>query len=244
MVLRLFQSHGLLGFSVPEQWLMVDGGSRAYRDRLIAPFRGSIQLGRPVVRIIRNGPGRGVIVMTAEGATHTFDQVIVTTQADQALRLLVNPTPDESRLLCEFRYEPCTATLHTDESLLPRTPLARAARNFQLTRDSVGRLSSSTHYRMNELQGVSDREDYIVSINRPDAIDPTKIVERIHFAHPLFTPESVRAQIELPKLNEQARGRTETYFAGAYFRDGLHEDAVMSAAQVSGLLLGRDAWAA
>lgn len=243
-LLRLLQSHGLLGLRSPDQWLTVAGGAREYRERLIAPFRGSIQLGRPVVRIIRNGLKRGVIVMTADGSTHTFDQVIVATQADQALRLLVNPTPDEARLLCEFRYEPATATLHTDESVLPRTPLARAARNYQLTRDPAGRLSSSTHYRMNELQGVPDREDFIVSINRPDAIDPTKIIESIHFAHPLFGLESIHAQTDLPKLNEQARGRTETYFAGAYFRHGLHEDAVMSTAQLSGLLLDRDPWAA
>lgn len=243
-LLRFFHNHGFLGLHTQHQWLTVDGGSREYRDRLIAPFRGSIQLGRPAVRIIRNGPGRGVTVMTGDGATHLFDQVIVATHADQALRLLVNPTPDEVRLLGEFKYQANVATLHTDVSVLPRTPLARAAWNYQLARDPAGRISPATHYWMNRLQGVSDRENYIVSINRPDLIDAAKIIKRFDYAHPLFNLGAVRAQHELPALNERARGRTETYFAGGYFRYGFHEDAFMSAVQLAELLLARDPWTA
>jgi uncharacterized protein len=243
-LLRFFHNHGFLGLNTQHQWMTVDGGSRQYRDRLIAPFRGSIQLGRAAVRVIRNGPGRGVTVMTADGAPHAFDRVIVATHADQALRLLVNPTPDEVRLLGEFKYLANVATLHTDASVLPKTPRARAAWNYQLTRDSSGRLSPATHYWMNELQGVSDRENYFVTINRPDAIDSGKVIKRIDYTHPLFSLGAVRAQRELPKLNEQARGRTETYFAGSYFRYGFHEDAFMSAVQLSELLLERDPWTA
>jgi uncharacterized protein len=243
-LLRFFHNHGFLGLNTQHQWMTVDGGSRQYRDRLIAPFRGSIQLGRAAARIIRNGPGRGVTVMTADGAPHTYDRVIVATHADQALRLLVNPTPDEVRLLGEFKYQANVATLHTDASVLPKAPRARAAWNYQLTRDPSGRLSPATHYWMNELQGVSDRENYFVTINRPDAIDSGKVIKRIDYTHPLFSLGAVRAQRELPKLNEQARGRTETYFAGSYFRYGFHEDAFMSAVQLSELLLERDPWTA
>ncbi|MFA6961364.1 MAG: FAD-dependent oxidoreductase [Opitutaceae bacterium] len=241
-LLRFFHNHGFLGLNTQHQWLTVDGGSQEYRKRLIEPFRSSIQLGRAAVRIIRNGPGRGLTVMTADGSTHAFDQVIVATHADQALRLLVNPTADEDRLLGEFKYQANVATLHTDASVLPKVPLARAAWNYQLSRDSAGRLSPATHYWMNALQGVSNRENYFVSINRPDAIAPDKIIRRIDYTHPLFNLGAVRAQAELPKLNEQARGRTETYFAGSYFRHGFHEDAFMSAVQLSELLLGRDPW--
>jgi uncharacterized protein len=243
-LLRFFHNHGFLGLHTQHQWLTVDGGSREYRDRLIAPFRGAIQLGRAAVRIVRNGAGRGVTVMTSDGVAHAFDQVIVATHADQALRLLVNPTSDEVRLLAEFKYQANVAILHTDTSVLPRAPLARAAWNYQLHRDASGRISPATHYWMNKLQGVSDRENYVVSINRPDAIDTTKIIKRIDYAHPLFSLGAVRAQCELPKLNVQARGRTETYFAGSYFRYGFHEDAFMSAVQLSELLLVRDPWAA
>lgn len=243
-LLRFFHNHGFLGLNTQHQWLTVDGGSREYRERLIAPFRGAIQTSRAAVRVIRNGPERPVTVMTADGAAQSFDRVIVATHADQALRLLVNPTPDEVRLLGEFKYQANTATLHTDSSVLPRAPLARAAWNYQLTRDKLGRLSPATHYWMNALQGVSDREQYFVTINRPETIDEAKVIKRIDYTHPLFSLGAVRAQVELPKLNEQARGRTETYFAGSYFRYGFHEDAFMSAVQLSELLLGRDPWTA
>lgn len=241
-LLRFFHNHGFLGLHTQHQWLTVDGGSREYRERLVEPFRGAIQLGRAAVRIIRNGSNRGITVITADGGALPFDQVIVATHADQALRLLVNPTPDEIRLLAEFKYQANVATLHTDASVLPRTPLARAAWNYQLTRDASGRISPATHYWMNQLQGVSDRETYIVSINRPEDIDPSKVIKRIDYTHPLFSLGAIHAQKELPNLNQCARGRSETYFAGSYFRYGFHEDAFMSAVQLSELLLGRDPW--
>ena len=245
-LLRFFHNHGFLGLHTQHQWFTVDGGSREYRERLIAPWRNFIQTGRPAVRIIRNprGAGGGVTVMTAAGASHAFDKVIVATHGDQALRLLVNPTADESRLLGEFQYQANVATLHTDASVLPRTPLARAAWNYQLALGPDGRISPATHYWMNELQGVSDRENYFVSINRPDDIDPDKVIRRIDYAHPLFSLGAIRAQTELPKLNADARGRTETYFAGSYFRYGFHEDAFMSGVNLSELLLDRDPWTA
>jgi predicted NAD/FAD-binding protein len=96
---------------------------------------------------------------------------------------------------------------------------------------------------MNSLQGVSDRETYLVSINGAEAIDPSKVIKRIPYDHPLFSLGALRAQAELPGLNAAARGTTETYFAGSYFRYGFHEDAFMSAVQLSGLLLDRDPWA-
>jgi predicted NAD/FAD-binding protein len=243
-LLRFFHNHGFLGLHTQHQWFTVDGGSREYRERLIAPFRHTIQLNRAAARVIRQ-PGRpGVTVITADHVAHDFDQVIVATHADQALRLLAQPTPDESRLLSEFKYQANTATLHTDASLLPRAPLARAAWNYHLTRDAEGRVCPATHYWMNRLQGVSDRETYLVSINRPDLIEPAKVIKRIDYTHPLFNQGAVHAQTELPKLNEQARGGTETYFAGSYFRHGFHEDAFMSAVTLSELLLDRDPWTA
>jgi len=242
-LLRFFHNHGFLGLNTQHQWLTVDGGSRQYRDRLIAPFRDRIQLNRPVVGLTRR-PGAGVTVHTADHAHHHFDQVIVATHADQALQLLADATPDETRLLAEFKYQANVATLHTDTSVLPRAPLARAAWNYQLARDDAGRLSPATHYDMNALQGVSTREHYFVTINRPEAIAPDKVIRRIDYTHPLFNLGAVRAQRELPRLNAQGRGGTETFFAGSYFRYGFHEDAFLSAVQLSELLLGRDPWTA
>jgi predicted NAD/FAD-binding protein len=97
---------------------------------------------------------------------------------------------------------------------------------------------------MNSLQGVSDRENYFVSINRPEAIAPDRVLRRINYEHPLFSLGAVRAQAEIPALNASALGNTETFFAGAWQRYGFHEDGLLSAVRLSELLLGRDPWQA
>jgi predicted NAD/FAD-binding protein len=243
-LLRFFHNHGFLGLQTQHQWLTVDGGSREYRERLIAPFRSSIQVGLGATRIRRLGASLGVELTTTDGALRRFDRVILATHADQALRLLADPTPDEARLLGAFAYQANVVTLHTDASVLPRAPLARASWNYQLSRDATGRIVPATHYWMNSLQGVSDRENYFVTVNRPESIDPARVVRRIDYTHPLFDLAALRAQRELPRLNERARGATDTFFAGSYFRYGFHEDAFLSAFQLAGFLLGRDPWLA
>ena len=244
--LRLLHTRGLLGRPAPRAWLIPDGGARDCARRLIAPWRGLIQIERPVARVIRNprNAGGGVTVMTADGATHLFDKVVLATRADHALRLLVNPTPDEARLLGEFKYHASPVTLHTDASVLPRRPLARAVCNHHLSPGPDGHPAPATHFWMNALQDAPDGEPRIVSVGRPDLVDPARVILRLERARPLFTLGTLRAQIELPRLNEQARGRTETYFAGSYFRHGFHEDALQSAAQLGELLLERDPWTA
>ena len=116
--------------------------------------------------------------------------------------------------------------------------------NYELNHDADGRRSTATHYWMNSLQGVSDRVNYFVSINRPEAVAPGKVLRRIAYEHPLFSLGAVRAQEEIPALNAAARGSSETYFAGAWQRYGFHEDGLLSAVRLCELLLGRDPWAA
>jgi predicted NAD/FAD-binding protein len=242
-LLRFFHNHGFLGLDTQHPWWTVDGGSREYVRRLVAPFADRLRLGCAVSRVVRHGPGRGVTVFTADGAAHAFDRAVVAAHADDALRLLVNPTADETRLLGAFKYQANVATLHTDASVMPRARLAWASWVYQVSRDRAGRITPATHYWMNRLQGVSDRERYFVSINRPEQIDPAKVIKTIDYTHPLFDLGALAAQGELPALNAAARGGTETYFAGSYFRYGFHEDAFLSAVQLSQLLLGRDPWA-
>ncbi len=241
-LLRFFHNHGFLGLHTQHPWWTVDGGAREYVKRLTAPWRDRIRTGDRITRLVRSP--QGVTVMTASGVAHRFDRVIVATHGDQALRLLVNPTADEARLLGEFHYQANTATLHTDVSVMPRTRRAWSSWNYQLARDEAGKITPATHYWMNSLQGVSDREQYFVSINRPDLIDPAKVIRTIPCDHPLFSLGAVHAQAELPALNASARDGTQTFFAGSYFRHGFHEDAFMSAVQLSTLLLGRDPWIA
>ena len=113
---------------------------------------------------------------------------------------------------------------------------------YDTERDPSCPVSTATHYWMNSLQGVSDRENYFVTINRPESIAAERVLRRIHYEHPLFSLGAVRAQAEIPALNESAVGNTETFFAGAWQRFGFHEDGLLSAVQVSQLLLGRSPW--
>jgi predicted NAD/FAD-binding protein len=239
-LLRFFHNHGFLGLHTQHPWWTVDGGSRVYVQKLTAPFRDRIRLRQAATRVVRS-PG-GVKVMTAHGDGGTFDHVILACHGDQSLRLLAQPTHAEARLLAEFRYYPNVATVHTDRSVMPRTRLAWSSWNYELNRDARGAVSTATHYWMNSLQGVSDRQDYFVSINRPEAIAPERVLRRIDYEHPLFTLGAMRAQAEIPTLNTAARGMTETYFAGAWQRFGFHEDGLLSAVRLSEQLLGRDPW--
>ncbi len=241
-LLRFFHNHGFLGMHTQHQWWTVDGGAQEYVRRLTAPWAGSIRRNTRVVRVAR-GPG-GVLITTADGAVQRFDQVIFATHGHEALALLADATADETRLLREFRYQPNVATLHTDAAVMPRTKLAWSAWNYSLARDAAGRLRPMTIYWMNRLQGVSDRENYFVSINRPEAIAPDRVLRTIHYEHPLFTLEAIRAQAEIPRLNQSANGSTETYFCGAWTRYGFHEDGFLSAVNLARQFLGRDPWSA
>jgi predicted NAD/FAD-binding protein len=242
-LLRFFHNHGFLGLHTQHQWWTVKGGAKTYVEKISAPWRDRLRLGSAATRIIRIPQG-GITVMTSAGTAQQFDQVILACHGDQALRLLDHPTADEARLLGEFKYQPNVATLHTDTRVMPRTPLAWSSWNYEINRDPAGRISTATHYWMNSLQGVSNRENYFVTINRPEAIDPEKVLRRIAYEHPLFSLGAVRAQAELPALNAAARGTTGTFFAGAWQRYGFHEDGLLSAYNLSTQLLGRDPWPA
>lgn len=239
-LLRFFHNHGFLGLHTQHPWFTVDGGAKTYVEKLTAPWRHRIQLREAARRIVRTASG--VAVTTSSGEVRVFDKVILACHGDQARHLLAAPTFDEDRLLAEFHYQPNVATVHTDPRVMPRRRLAWSSWNYEINRSAQGAISTATHYWMNSLQGVSDRENYFVTINRPDAIAPDRVLRRIHYEHPLFSLGAVRAQAELPALNEAAQGNTETYFAGAWQRFGFHEDGLLSAVRLSGLLLGRDPW--
>jgi predicted NAD/FAD-binding protein len=241
-LLRFFHNHGFLGLDTQHPWYTVTGGAKAYVDRLSAPWRDRIRIGDGAARVSR--AGGGVRVGLRSGQELVFDKVILACHADQALALLSDPRPEESRLLGEFKYQRNVATLHTDSSVMPRTRLAWASWNYEIAQAGPGDSSTATHYWMNSLQGVSESQDYFVSINRPGAIEPARVIRTINYEHPLFNLGALRAQGGLPGLNEVSGAATGTYFAGSYFRYGFHEDAFLSAVRLSEALLGRDPWAA
>jgi uncharacterized protein len=239
-LLRFFHNHGFLGLNTQHQWWTVEGGARQYVLRLTAPWRQHIQVGIGAAKVEREF-GQ-VLVTTTDGRRLRFDEVIFATHADQALALIADPTETERQVLGCFHYQHNAATLHTDESVMPQTRRAWASWNYETALGREGALDPATHYWMNRLQGVSERENYFVSINRAEHIAPEKVLRRMAYQHPLFDLGAIHAQRLLPQLNLDAAGSTETYFAGSYFRYGFHEDAFKSAVDLSSQLLGGDPW--
>lgn len=239
-LLRFFREHGLLRLRTPRFWSMVSEESTGCPARLAAAWRDRLRGDEHATRIVRTP--RGVTVMTDRGVSQSFDHVILATRADHALRLLVNPTPDETRLLGEFQYQRSTVTRHTDASVMPRTRRAWAPWNCHVHRDAEGRLACATHRWLNPSSLRDNGTPTFVSTNASGPIDPAKVISTATREQPLFTVGTARAQTELFELNTHARGRTETYFTGHYFGCNSPEAELRSAVQLAGLLLDRDPW--
>ena len=239
-LLRFFHNHGFLGLHTQHPWLTVDGGAKQYVDKLLTPLRAQnrVRLNAKVTTVRRTTDA--VAVTTADGRTEHFDRVILAAHADQSLALLADANATERRLLGAFRYQPNLATVHTDASVMPRTRLAWSSWNYRVERTADGREVPSTIYWMNSLQGVSDRENYFVSINGAEHIAPDKVLRRIEYHHPLFNLAATQAQAELPSLNTRPANRV--FFAGSYFRYGFHEDAFSSALDCSRAVSGERIW--
>lgn len=236
-LVRFFHNHGFLGLHTQLQWRTVVGGSWNYRDRLIAPFRDRIHVGRGAVKVAR--AGSGVEVHASDGTRENYDAVILACHADEALALLGSEATVEERSLLEhFRYQANTALLHTDERVMPKARRAWASWNYRLEYDRMGGLTPSTVYYMNSLQQVSDRRNYFISINDPGNVDNAKVLRRIEYTHPIYSLDAMEAQKRLSTLNENGR----VYFCGSYFNYGFHEDAFTSAIRLCERLTGEKTW--
>jgi predicted NAD/FAD-binding protein len=170
-----------------------------------------------------------------------FDKAILACHGDQALELLGDPTDLEARLLREFKYQPNTATVHTDTAFMPKTRRCWASWNYRIDAGPGGESIPTTHYWMNRLQGVSDRENYFVSLNCHERVSPEKILRRIEYEHPLFNLAAIRAQKELPALNHLSVDQT-TYYAGAWFKYGFHEDGFTSGLECARAIRREPIW--
>jgi predicted NAD/FAD-binding protein len=221
-IAEFFANHGMLGFRDRPRWSTVVGGSARYVEALTAPFGERIRLRTPVSSITRDD-GHVEIVAAGSGA-ESYDQVIIATHCDQALCMLGDASERERALLGSIAYQPNEAVLHTDSTLLPRRRAARSAWNFHLLREPKA-LSTVTYY-MNHLQRLAAEEDFCVTLNHTEAIDPAKIIRTIRYAHPMYTPSGVAAQSEHATISGLA-GRT--HYCGAYWGWGFHEDGVVSA---------------
>ena len=219
-LVRFFDNHGLLQLQDRPIWRVIKGGSREYVAKLVAGHRDRIRLDTPVRRVIRHATG--VEIVTDRHGKEWYDAVFLACHSDQALALLNEPTTAEREVLGAIRYQDNEAVLHTDASVLPKRRRAWAAWNYHIPRDPHRHVAVT--YNMNMLQNLDSDEQYCVTLNNDRDIDPGKVIRRIQYQHPVFSRESVVAQLRQVELNTE-----RTFFCGAYWRNGFHEDGVVSA---------------
>lgn len=220
---QFMANHQMLQMTGRAPWRVVSGGSARYVDALRARWRVHERLECPVQSVERMP--WGARVHSAAGV-EGFDEVILACHSDQALALLRDADPIERDVLGAIRYQANEAVLHTDASLLPRNRKAWAAWNAHVPRDPAAPCTVS--YCMNQLQGLPGSTPLVVTLNRSEAIDPGKVLRTLHYAHPVHDHAAVRAQQRWAEL----QGRRHTWFAGAYWGWGFHEDGIRSARRV------------
>ncbi|MBL6763626.1 MAG: FAD-dependent oxidoreductase [Verrucomicrobiae bacterium] len=224
-LIRFFHNHGFLGLNTQHPWLTLKGGARTYVSKLLGKTGTTEKIRERVLKVVRHG--RSVEVVT-DGGSRSFDRVVMAAHADQSLAMLDRPDVLEEALLSKFRFLQNRATLHSDPSFMPQKKLAWSSWNYRLRVDRDGGLRPMTVYWMNRLQGVSDKQDYFVSINGENEIPKEHVVKSIDYEHPLFDLETIRAQERLQELNHR-EGDRRVFFCGAWFRYGFHEDGFASA---------------
>lgn len=223
--LQFFLNHGLLSLKDRPRWRTITGGSVNYVKRLVEPFRETIRLQTPVTRIRRDD--QGVEVSTPAGPPERFDKIVLACHADQALAMLESPTELERDIVGSFPYAPNDVVLHSDPSVMPRRKKAWASWNYLRS----GRLDQpvALTYDMNRLQGLPGDEPFLVTLNRPDDPASSLVHGRFTYDHPQFDTRGMQQQLRHDELN----GLNNTFYCGAYWGYGFHEDGVASALRVA-----------
>ncbi len=223
-LVQFMANHQMLQASDRPQWRVVRGGSSAYVHALRDRWGVRERPNTPVSKVVRGHDG---VAVFTDASVEGFDQIVLACHSDQALRLLSDASDAERSILGDMPYQTNDTVLHTDASLLPRRRKAWAAWNAAIPRDPTEVCTVS--YCMNLLQGIDSPEPFIVTLNRTDAIDPAKILRRMHYEHPVYSHASVAAQARKAEIQGQRR----TWFAGAYWGWGFHEDGMRSATEVA-----------
>ncbi len=220
LFVQFFMNHGLLSITDRPVWRVIKGGSRSYVERLVAPFADRIRLNSPVLGVTR--ADAHVDVHLGDGSER-FDALFLACHSDQSLQMLSDATAAEREVLSAVPYQANEAVLHTDTRLLPKRRLAWAAWNYMMPGGPGGKVSLT--YNMNILQGLDTPETLCVTLNDAGRIDPAKVIASMTYHHPLFVPEGVAAQ----RRHREINGTRHTYYCGAWWRNGFHEDGVVSA---------------
>ncbi len=224
-LLRFFDNHGMLGIDTHPQWKTIRGGSNEYIAPITRPYRERIRTGVEISGVRRDASG---VTVTVRGeAGERFDEVVFACHGDQVLPMLEDATDAEREIMGRFRNTLNVVTLHTDSSLLPQRPAARASWNYNLDLNGPGTVAVT--YHMNRLQDLKADREYCVTLNGGAAIDESKVLRRIEYEHPLYNRDAIRAQQRWGEIS----GLHHTHYCGAYWFYGFHEDGLLSALRVA-----------
>ena len=224
--IRFFENHGFLQILDRPKWWVIKGGSNQYVRKIITDFKDRVRLSTPVNKIKREGNIVTIRHGKKQPLEENFDAVVLATHSDQSLKLLDKPTVKEKEILGALPYQKNDALLHYDDSILPKRRLAWSSWNYFLDNDIYEPIVLT--YNMNILQGLNASRTFCVTLNNTDSIDENKIIKQLSYEHPLFTIEGIEAQ----KRKHEISGVNNTYYCGAYWRNGFHEDGVVSALDV------------
>jgi predicted NAD/FAD-binding protein len=225
LLVEFFDNHGMLTLRGRPRWRVVRGGSARYVEALTRPFADRIRLGARVSEIRR---GEDHVTVRAYGQqAERFDHVVIASHSDEALTMLTDASQREREILAAIPYQRNEAVLHTDVALLPRRRRAWASWNYHLLDDPQPR--ATVTYHMNRLQSLSSHHQFLVTLNRSEAIEPARVIRRFDYSHPVFTPAGISAQRRI----EEISGCNRTHYCGAYWGFGFHEDGVRSAIRVA-----------
>lgn len=218
---RFFHHHGMLTVNNRPQWRTITGGSARYVEALTEPFKYKIKLNTPVAQVKRNA--NAVTVRTASGSEHGFDYVFFACHSDQAMQMLAEPSAQEREILSAIPYQENSIYLHYDVNMMPKCKSAWAAWNYHLPVKPLNKVSVT--YNMNILQNIRSKYPLLVTLNHTDLINPAKVIKRLKYTHPIYTLAGAAAQARHAEIS----GHHRTGYAGAYWRNGFHEDGVVSA---------------
>ncbi len=224
--LTFFKNHGLLGISTHHQWLTVSNGSINYVNKIKEKISGKIFLNSDVTSIQREE--NGVYLIHKNGNKTFYDKVVLAMHAPQALEILENPTQKEIEILSAFKYKENSAVLHNDNNILYPNRKMYAAWNYTSS-NTQNNLVTLTYW-INTLQNLKTKKDYFVSLNETQNIN--NVIEKISYEHPQFNSTAIKMQ----SRKDEICGHNNTYFAGAYWRYGFHEDGLLSATKVASKL--------
>lgn len=231
-IIQFFRNHALLSASAQHQWWTVDGGSAQYLNRLEHHLRGrsvEIRTGTPVQSVRRTGSQS--IVNSLEGEHAPFDHVIFACHADQALRLLAQPTVQERAALSAVRFQDNLMVLHRDTAMMPKRKAVWSSWVYNANTSGSDTAIGVTYW-MNRLQNIPERDPLFVSLNPARAVPEHLIYDQTTFRHPVFDAGALKAQDQISEI----QGQNNTWFAGAWMRHGFHEDGFASAVRIDRLM--------